>query len=256
MFRNTNTKNSIKLSRAAFYHMSASLLLVLVLISTLQLQCSNPLSVLKYCLDSLLTQYVILTATILTWRSLLTVLGHVLSDVGGSLGADVTSLLIGLVATVLLFAAEPAFAFVGARLDDVGGRWWRLVWEDVAFFVVFVGEGFLWLGAWNINATYLIADPLVGGWVNHAIGTSALFALQLFSYAGACGCSIDWMEPGETVTVDGGFYSTRYLRHFLSHRRQVGVFNSLTLVDCFCAKSRSTCRRGIVSWKYFSSKLL
>jgi hypothetical protein len=82
-----------------------------------------------------------------------------------------------------------------ARLVE-GHRWRRQVWQDVVGGLQFVCAVFLWRGAWSLNERYLIADKLIGGWVNHVMGTVLLMALQLFSYVGACGCALDDPNPG------------------------------------------------------------
>jgi Fuseless len=74
--------------------------------------------------------------------------------------------------------------------------WRRLVVDDVVTFMQFVSEAFLWRGAWNLNTKFVITDPFLGGWVNHAIGTFLLMSLQIFSYVGTVGCSLD--VPDET----------------------------------------------------------
>jgi hypothetical protein len=74
-------------------------------------------------------------------------------------------------------------------------------------------EIFLWRGGWNLNTIFIVEDPLVGGWVNHCIGTFLLMSLQLFSYAGACGCALDI-----TQSERGIMFATKYLRHYFRHR--------------------------------------
>ena len=76
--------------------------------------------------------------------------------------------------------------------------------------ILYVFHLFLWRGGWNLNATYMISDQMVGGWVNHICGTVALMLLQLFSYASVVGCAVDGGDiNGESI------YPTLYLRHYL-----------------------------------------
>jgi len=70
-----------------------------------------------------------------------------------------------------------------------------LVYDDAVCLLLFACEAFLWRGVWNLNATFMIADPRLGGWLNHAVGSLILFALQLFSYVGICGCARDQDTP-------------------------------------------------------------
>jgi len=88
---------------------------------------------------------------------------------------------------LLLLFAPVLFAQFAARWHG----WHRLIFDDVITFLLFASEAFLWRGAWNLNARFLIEDTLVGGWTNHVIGTALLMSFQLFSYVGSCGCSTD-----------------------------------------------------------------
>jgi len=92
------------------------------------------------------------------------------------------------------------------------GHFARTLWEDLVHFVVFANMSFLWRGAWNLNAMYMIEDPLIGGWVNHIIGTVLLTSLQILQIVGACGCAIDGSDE---VKSTGGIYHTEYLRKLL-----------------------------------------
>ena len=75
-----------------------------------------------------------------------------------------------------------------------------LLFDDAVCLLLFASEAFLWRGVWNLNATFLIADPCLGGWVNHAAGTAVLMLLQLFSYVGVCGCARDDDVPSDEGT--------------------------------------------------------
>lgn len=78
--------------------------------------------------------------------------------------------------------------------------WRRLAVDDLVTFVQFASEAFLWRGAWNLNARFLIPDPCVGGWVNLALGTALLMSLQLFSYVGGCGTAVDGLDADDDVS--------------------------------------------------------
>ena len=80
-------------------------------------------------------------------------------------------------------------------------RWASFAWDHIVNLTVVVCEGFLWYGLWRLNARFVIADPYVGGWVNHIIGTVLLIPLQLFSYAGSCGCSVDPLIDGNASSA-------------------------------------------------------
>lgn len=81
--------------------------------------------------------------------------------------------------------------------NNLNGLKYRL-YEQTIFILIFIAEGFLWEGAWNLNSTYVISDLKVGGWVNHLMGSFVLFMMGLTSDGGTCGCVRD--EP-----VLGGF---------------------------------------------------
>jgi len=72
-----------------------------------------------------------------------------------------------------------------------------LVFDDTVCLTLFVCEAFLWRGVWNLNATFMLSDLFLGGWVNHAAGTVVLMVLQLFSYVGICGCARDDDVPSD-----------------------------------------------------------
>ena len=72
-----------------------------------------------------------------------------------------------------------------------------LVYDDAVCLLLFVCEAFLWRGVWNLNATFMLSDLLLGGWFNHAAGTAVMMTLQLFSYVGICGCACDRDVPSD-----------------------------------------------------------
>jgi hypothetical protein len=122
---------------------------------------------------------------------------------------DILALIIGWVGTVILLALELPLTIIAAKCSSVS-FYLRLFWEDVCIAAGFVALKFLWRGGWNLNSTYMIADTLIGGWVNFIFGSIALLLLQLMSYAGACGCGIDCMDK-TTVTP---IWETSYIRHY------------------------------------------
>ena len=72
-----------------------------------------------------------------------------------------------------------------------------LVYDDSVCLLLFACEAFLWRGVWNLNATFMIADLFLGGWVNQAAGAVIMMILQLFSYVGVCGCALDDDTPSD-----------------------------------------------------------
>ena len=79
--------------------------------------------------------------------------------------------------------------------------WRRLVVDDVITLAQFISESLMWYGTWNLNAQFIIPDPFLGGWVNHAIGTFLMMSLQIFGYVSGVGCSLDFPdENGQLMT--------------------------------------------------------
>jgi len=69
----------------------------------------------------MLTQFVITTLTILTWRSTFVILEEFFLPGSGPLVSNVCSLLLGIVLTIVLFAGEGLIAKVGKRIDTASG---------------------------------------------------------------------------------------------------------------------------------------
>jgi len=100
----------------------------------------------------------------------------------------------------------------------------RTIYEDVVNTLAFIVMAFLWRGAWNLNAKFMIEDELIGGWVNHVIGTALLIALQVLEMVGGCGCPVD---GDDIVTSSGGFFHTEYLRHLLKPDKPSNEVNTV-----------------------------
>ncbi|ESN98105.1 hypothetical protein HELRODRAFT_193091 [Helobdella robusta] len=74
---------------------------------------------------------------------------------------------------------------------QVSVHWKLLAYENSIYMVAFISEALLWIGAWNVNSSYIIPDQQIGGWVNHLVGTFMLILCGIMSYGGACGCCDD-----------------------------------------------------------------
>ena len=182
----------------------------------LQIKMDLSTGALKYVIDCLFTMYVVTTLTILSWRSALCLIEIYFFPTDKFI-SDLVSFLSGLAACITLFAVEPKLNYIKTYQERNCHSWWlTLLYEDLVYAVVFVSEWFLWRGGWNLNTSYVIADPLIGGWVNFVIGTVLLFALQLFSFVGGCGCSLDGQKSPNDV-----MFSTEYIRHWKSQHFQV-----------------------------------
>ena len=189
----------------------------------------------KYMMDCLLTHFVIIPIAILTWRSAWATVGHFLFPQDAWL-SDVVALAIGMPATMILFAFQSPLAKISCKLEERGNGFGKLLYEDFIYLITSLCQFFIWRGGWNLNARYLLADPLVGGWVNHVVGTILLMCLQLFSYVSACGCALDGFDPrGKAI------FPLRYLRHYLRHYKKVGYVRSKHLsIFSHVLKARDT----------------
>lgn len=217
-------------------------------------------SLIKYSLDSLFTHFILLTLTILNWRSMLTLLYLIPFPEG--LG-DFICFGVGMFSVVIIFMLEIPFALMGRCLVS-GTRWtsetiletqpsesvsafgsrdrairrtsgpcemvrnmFRFsakrkallklrIYENLVFLLIFCCEAFLWLGAWNLNSTYIVPDKKVGGWINHAFGSFLLIILGLMTFGGYCGCGSDDSILGsllEFTSQDSLYlYPNRYIR--------------------------------------------
>ena len=109
------------------------------------------------------------------------------------------------------------------------------IYDDAICLLLFVCEAFLWRGVWNLNATFMLSDLFVGGWVNHAVGTVLMMTLQVFSYVGVCGCARD-----DDVPSDEGenYYYCRHNWHaWRAWWRKVGRWTShLKVAWCMVAQ--------------------
>ena len=162
----------------------------------------------NYFLDCLLTHFLILGLVISTWRGLWNFqLAIFFPD--DIVYGDHFCLALGTALAVLMFALEEPLAS-GALAVEKHGFWWKLLYEDVCYFVIFFLHGILWRGAWNCTVHYLITDPEKGGWLCFCIGSVGLLVLQNFSYVGGMGVTVDGMDPGRDA-----FYPTRFVRHYV-----------------------------------------
>ena len=95
-------------------------------------------------------------------------------------------------------------------------RWKSSFYRSLAFdqtitMLQYFSSLLLWRGAWNLNMRFVISDPLVGGWVNHVIGTVLLMSLQQFSIIGSCDCSMDYAQPSSD---DATIRTFQYVYHW------------------------------------------
>lgn len=175
----------------------------------------DPLSVFRYSLDSMFTQYFILTMTIVSWRCSLALLDIFMYPHDWLL-SNLVSTGAGFAATIVIFALETPCSRINAYLQEKG-HWLRLIYEDIVYLVVFGAVSLIWRGTWNLNVIFIFTDPKVGGWVNLGIGTFLLMSLQLMSYAGCCGCAFD----GRDSNPRDAFYPTKYIRAYIQQRQQI-----------------------------------
>ncbi|ELU04834.1 hypothetical protein CAPTEDRAFT_198494 [Capitella teleta] len=170
---------------------------------------SQPSSILLYFLDSAFTHFVISTLVILLWRSMWAIVKQLFSSMDDHT-SDWICFGIGYPSVAILFACEEPIAMLCVYLEKRGWHFAKLVWENAVFAVATCTLVFIWRGTWHLNVYYIISDPFLGGWVNLGIGTVLLVSLQLVSFVGFCGCSVDGTTPGRD-----GIFPTQYLRVYL-----------------------------------------
>lgn len=92
--------------------------------------------------------------------------------------SDLVCLAGGYILILLVFLLEEPLAFVTHKLAQKG-FYYKLVWEDTIYAIIFILHGILWRGGWNVTATYVIPDPELGGWVCFICGTIGKHFLTL-----------------------------------------------------------------------------
>ena len=124
--------------------------------------------------------------------------------------SDVITAAGGICGSVALFSLQVPLGMVSERLGRRENKFWRVIWEDGVYTVVFIALSLMWRGCWNLNVRYLLTDLPRGAWVNHVCGTVGLMGTQTFAGVAAFGMIRDCQEK------DGrAFFPVRYLRSFL-----------------------------------------
>ena len=73
---------------------------------------------------------------------------------------------------------------LASTLGIIQGSYMRLdiflqvIWEDLAYAVIFLELTLMWRGTWNL-LVYLLPDPEVGGWVCHILGAIIFFCMEV-----------------------------------------------------------------------------
>ena len=60
---------------------------------------------------------------------------------------------------------------ISERLGRMKYKIWKILYEDFIYLCAMVVLFLAWHGGWYLNATYMLGDLEIGGWVNHVIGT-------------------------------------------------------------------------------------
>jgi len=120
-----------------------------------------------------------------------------------------TCLIFGIVGTLILFSIQGPLGDHSARLEKQDRPHAKILYENFIHVLVFFVMTPLWFGAWNLNATFLIKDDCVGGWVHHIAGSIGLLMTHTFSYVAAWGVVRDGSTAG-----GGAFFVTQYFRYY------------------------------------------
>ena len=114
----------------------------------------------------------------------------------------------GAAGTVLLFALQVPLGQISSAIERKYPKYkiLKIIYEDTIYIVVLVTMLLLWRGCFNLNATYMIVDPLLGGAVNLAAGLFVLICLRVFNTVAMC----DWSLDGNDVGGDA-FFPTWYM---------------------------------------------
>ena len=124
--------------------------------------------------------------------------------------SDFFCLGLGYALVLLLFLFEELLASMTLKMA-LHGFYYKLIWEDFIYTVIFFCTAILWRGGWNLTATYIIPDYKVGGWFCFSIGSVLLISMQLFSYVCCHGVAIDGNDPGRDAV-----FPTKYLRVYIT----------------------------------------
>ena len=161
--------------------------------------------------DSYFSQIIILGIAIGCWRSMFNVYDGLLLP-GQKLQSDAAAAIAGIVGSVILLCLQIPLGYVSKSLARKGQQALKLLWEDGMYAVTFVALSLLWRGVWNFSAAYFIPQMPLGAWVNLALGSTGLLAMQIFSEVSAFGIEEDGLDPkGEA------FYPVHYLRILLKN---------------------------------------
>ena len=165
----------------------------------------------NYVADSYFSQIIILGIAIGCWRSMFNIYDGLLLP-GQKFKSDAVSAIAGTVGSVILLCLQVPFGYVSKSLARKGQRALKLLWEDGVYLVTFVALSLLWRGVWNLSEAYFIPQMPLGAWVNLALGSTGLLAMQIFTEVSAFGIEEDGLDPeGEA------FYPVKYLRIFLKN---------------------------------------
>ena len=113
----------------------------------------------------------------------------------------------GAAGTVLLFSLQVPLGLISSYIErkHPNHRILKIIYEDCVYVIVLATMLLLWRGCYNLNATYMIVDPLLGGVVNMLGGLFVLISLRVLSTVSAC----EWALDGEGSDGEA-FFPTWY----------------------------------------------
>ena len=139
----------------------------------------------KYCIDHIFSQLVIVSFVTVVWRSLWNILNDVLLP-DNAVMSNLATLLAGHVLAILSIALQTPVKNISARLDSKC-LCWRLIVDLANTLVAIVAVICVWRGYWNLIEKYVLPDPVNGGWFCHVVGYFGLLIVgcssSLYGYS-------------------------------------------------------------------------
>ena len=169
------------------------------------------------------SHFIIHGLTILSWRGMWNFLGSFIFPDDATV-SDFFCLGLGYTLVLLLFLFEELLASMTLKMA-MHGFYYKLIWEDIVYTVVFFCNTILWRGGWNLIATYIFSDYEFGGWFCLSVGSVSLISMQLFSFVFSHAITIDGSDPGRDAV-----FPTKYLRVYFTQRHMEKVRKNIHIL--------------------------
>ncbi|ESO07620.1 hypothetical protein HELRODRAFT_170165 [Helobdella robusta] len=156
----------------------------------------------KFALDCLFTQFVVVTISITIWWALWWLFDITLFK---DPSTDPICCLVGFIISISLLLLQVPLSRISESLD---GRYWlKLAYEDTIFIILTWANVMFWRGFWNVWINDFLPKKTVGCWVSHVIGSVGLLFLQGLNNVGLNGIDRDGSYQGGS-----GIFPNKYLQ--------------------------------------------